>query len=106
MFTILGYTFENIWTTCIVSAIHESRNLKQARPKGQYVDLLRRALATPSWEFIDKVYHYIWFLSNYIGEDLFPASKMKWGFFNNGCIQCAEADFQSYGSQNSYVLSF
>ena len=23
--------------------IHESRNLKQARPKGQYVDLLRRA---------------------------------------------------------------
>ena len=49
-------------------AIHESRNLKQARPKGQYVDLLRRALATPSWEFIDKVYHYIWFLSNYIGN--------------------------------------
>ena len=68
MVTILGYTFENIWTTCIVSAIHESRNLKQARPKGQYVDLLRRALATPSWEFIDKVYHYIRFLSNYIGN--------------------------------------
>ncbi len=44
-------------------------------------------------------------LSNRIGEDLFPASKMKWGFFNNGCIQCAEADFQSYGSHNSYVLS-
>lgn len=33
-------------------------------------------------------------LSNRIGEDLFPASKMKWGFFNNGYIQCAEADFQ------------
>ena len=30
---------------------HESRNLKQARPKGQYVDLLRYTLATPSWEF-------------------------------------------------------
>ncbi len=29
--------------------IHESRNLKQARPKGQYVDLLRYTLATPSW---------------------------------------------------------
>ena len=29
--------------------IHESRNLKQARPKGQYVDLLRTgALTTPS----------------------------------------------------------
>ena len=31
--------------------IHESRKLKQARPKGQYVDLLRRAPATPSWAF-------------------------------------------------------
>ena len=30
---------------------HESRNLKQARPKGQYVDLLRYTLATPSWDF-------------------------------------------------------
>ena len=28
--------------------IHESRDLKQARPYGQYVDLLRYALATPS----------------------------------------------------------
>ena len=37
--------------------IHESRNLKQARPKGQYVDLLRNTLATPSWDFIDKYYH-------------------------------------------------
>ena len=27
---------------------HESRNSKQARPQGQYVDLLRKALATPS----------------------------------------------------------
>ena len=33
--------------------IHESRNLKQARPKGQYVDLLRYTLATPSWDFMD-----------------------------------------------------
>ena len=32
--------------------IHESRNLKQARPAGQYVDLLRYTLATPSWEFL------------------------------------------------------
>ena len=55
MFTILGYTFENIWTTCIVSAIHESRNLKQARPNGQYVDLLRYTLATPSWDLIDNI---------------------------------------------------
>ena len=31
--------------------IHESRNLIQARPKGQYVDLSRYAPATPSWEF-------------------------------------------------------
>ncbi|MEE1053145.1 MAG: hypothetical protein U0L33_02245 [Acutalibacteraceae bacterium] len=29
-------------------SLHESRNLKQARPQGQYVDLLRKALATPS----------------------------------------------------------
>ena len=29
--------------------IHESRELKQARPFGQYVDLLRIALATPSF---------------------------------------------------------
>ena len=29
-------------------AVHESRELKQARPVGQYVDLLRHALATPS----------------------------------------------------------
>ena len=30
--------------------IHESRNLKQARPEGQYVDLLRKRFthATPS----------------------------------------------------------
>ncbi len=35
--------------------IHESRNLKQARPKGQYVDLLRYTLATPSWDFIDDI---------------------------------------------------
>ena len=33
-------------------AIHESRNLKQARPSGQYVDLLRNTLATPSWDFL------------------------------------------------------
>jgi len=40
------------------TVIHESRNLKQARPIGQYVDLLRYALATPSWDlFIDKYYH-------------------------------------------------
>lgn len=31
--------------------IHESRNLIQARPKGQYVDLPRYTPATPSWEF-------------------------------------------------------
>ena len=38
-----------IFDTCIaVVRIHESRNLKQARPQGQYVDLLRKALATPS----------------------------------------------------------
>ena len=29
------------------TAIHESRNLKQARPKGQYVDLLRFRLLLP-----------------------------------------------------------
>ena len=34
---------------------HESRNLKQARPKGQYVDLLRYTLATPSWNYIDSI---------------------------------------------------
>jgi len=31
---------------------HESRNLKQARPNGQYVDLLRYTLATPSWDYV------------------------------------------------------
>ena len=31
------------------AVVHESRILKQARPKGQYVDLLRITLATPSW---------------------------------------------------------
>ena len=31
------------------AVVHESRILKQARPEGQYVDLLRRTLATPSW---------------------------------------------------------
>ena len=36
-------------------AIHESRNLKQARPNGQYVDLLRYTLATPSWDFISII---------------------------------------------------
>ena len=37
------------------STIHESRNLKQARPKGQYVDLLRYelSLATPSWDLLE-----------------------------------------------------
>ena len=35
--------------------IHESRNLKQARPKGQYVDLLRYTLATPSWDFMNDI---------------------------------------------------
>ncbi len=35
--------------------IHESRNLKQARPKGQYVDLLRYTLATPSWDYINII---------------------------------------------------
>ena len=34
------------------TALHESRNLKQARPFGQYVDLLRNALATPSFPYI------------------------------------------------------
>ena len=35
-----------------LSVIHESRDLKQARPFGQYVDLLRLlTLATPSWDF-------------------------------------------------------
>ena len=43
-----------IQTSRIVIAIHESRNLKQARPKGQYVDLLRYTLATPSWDFYLK----------------------------------------------------
>ena len=38
---------------------HESRNLKQARPKGQYVDLLRNTLATPPWEKTSEVYHLI-----------------------------------------------
>ena len=38
---------------------HESRNLKQARPNGQYVDLLRNTLATPPWENTSKVYHLI-----------------------------------------------
>ena len=37
--------------------IHESRNLKQARPHGQYVDLLRYTLATPSWNFTEIFYH-------------------------------------------------
>ena len=32
----------------IIIVLHESRELKQARPSGQYVDLLRFALATPS----------------------------------------------------------
>ena len=32
------------------AVIHESRNLKQARFQNQYVDLLRRTLATPSWD--------------------------------------------------------
>ena len=36
---------------------HESRNLKQARPKGQYVDLLRYTLATPSWDLLGLLYH-------------------------------------------------
>ena len=36
---------------------HESRNLKQARPKGQYVDLLRYTLATPSWDLLVRYYH-------------------------------------------------
>ena len=35
--------------------IHESRNLKQARPNGQYVDLLRYTLATPSWDFLEVI---------------------------------------------------
>ena len=35
--------------------IHESHNLKQARPKGQYVDLLRYTLATPSWDFMKGI---------------------------------------------------
>lgn len=34
------------------TVIHESRNSKQARPDGQYVDLLRFALATPSWDLL------------------------------------------------------
>ena len=38
---------------------HESRNLKQARPNGQYVDLLRNTLATPPWENTHEVYHLI-----------------------------------------------
>ncbi len=33
--------------------IHESRKLKQARPIGQYVDLLRdNTPATPSWDYV------------------------------------------------------
>lgn len=43
-----------IFDTCIaVVRIHESRNLKQARPEGQYVDLLRGfpAHATPSRKY-------------------------------------------------------
>jgi len=31
------------------AVIHESRILKQARPEGQCVDLLRLTLATPPW---------------------------------------------------------
>ena len=38
---------------------HESRNLNQARPRGQYVDLLRNTLATPPWENTNKFYHLI-----------------------------------------------
>ena len=38
---------------------HESRNLKQARPNGQYVDLLRNTLATPPWENTYEAYHLI-----------------------------------------------
>ena len=37
--------------------IHESRNLKQARPLGHDVDLLRNAPATPPWELSSKNYH-------------------------------------------------
>ena len=43
---------------------HESRNLKQARPKGQYVDLLRYTLATPSWDLLGILYHQESLLSN------------------------------------------
>lgn len=39
------------------TVIHESHDLKQARPYGQYVDLLRFTLATPSWDFLVKYYH-------------------------------------------------
>lgn len=36
----------------LLTTIHESRNLKQARPIGQYVDLLRHTLTTPSWDLL------------------------------------------------------
>ena len=49
------YLASDIMTPCMATCIHESRNLKQARPYGQDVDLLRnRALTTPSR---DTVYH-------------------------------------------------
>ncbi len=48
--TILGSISKYIDSTHSFTVTHESRNLKQARPFGQYVDLLRFrcALATPS----------------------------------------------------------
>ncbi len=38
-----------------ITVIHESRKLKQARPICQYVDLLRNTLATPSWDFVNRM---------------------------------------------------
>ena len=52
------------------TSIHESRNLKQARPKGQYVDLLRYSLATPSWVHC-MIHQNFTFVNNYFNVAIF-----------------------------------
>ena len=56
-------------------SIHESRDLKQARPMGQDVDLLRRAaLATPSsW----ALYHKFGGLSRLVGKRFAPIFDLR-----------------------------
>ena len=84
-----------------ILTIHESRNLKQARPTGQYVDLLRCALATPSWDTLNEFYH----VTVHASSILKPLSPYAICQFSACCLMCTNFAYLPPICYNAQLLA-